>query len=220
MEQAFDLQAYLTRGVERVVSGALGATLQNPKESAYLAGFALSSRAASRKRQSLERQGEHVPPFLIASITSSCNLHCAGCYSRCNHATVDHAPIDQLSGEQWRDVFQQAEDLGVSFILLAGGEPLLRRDVLEAAGEKPGILFPVFTNGVFMDSKFFQLLDRRRNLIPILSIEGNRAQTDARRGKGIYDRLMDNMDSLRQRGLIYGASVTVTTENLREVFSA
>ena len=52
-----------------------------------------------------------------------------------------------------------------------------------------------------------------------MSIEGSKEITDARRGDGIYDRLIRNMDELRSRGLIFGASVTVTTENVREVVS-
>ena len=219
MEQNYDLQAYMSRGVDNLVAGALRATLRNPRQSAYLARFAAASRRASRKRAEAEERGEHVPPFLIASITSSCNLHCAGCYSRCNHATTDEAPVSQLSGAEWEAIFAEADDLGVSFILLAGGEPLLRRDVVEAAGSRPGILFPIFTNGTFMDEDCFCLFDRCRNLLPILSIEGGREITDARRGRGIYDLQLRNMEELRRRGLIFGASVTVTTENLREVTS-
>ena len=52
-----------------------------------------------------------------------------------------------------------------------------------------------------------------------MSIEGEKELTDARRGIGIYDRLIANMDELHRRGLIFGASVTVTTENLRSVSS-
>ena len=36
---------------------------------------------------------------------------------------------------------------------------------------------------------------------------------------GVYDRLIANMDAFQKRGLIFGASVTVTTENLKEVSS-
>ncbi len=94
--ESFDIQEYMTKGVERVVKDAVKATLKNPRESAYMAKFALASRTASEKRRRAEDAGEHVPPFLIASITSKCNLHCAGCYSRCNHATVDTEPVRQL----------------------------------------------------------------------------------------------------------------------------
>ena len=215
----FDLQAYVTKGVENVVSDALKATLKDPRESAFMLRFAAASKAASKKRRELENAGEHIPPFLIASITSQCNLHCAGCYSRCNNATVDAAPVEQLTDEQWLRIFDEADELGVSFILLAGGEPMLRRDIIEAAGKKPNILFPIFTNGTFIDKRYFELFDRCRNLIPILSIEGEKEVTDARRGKGVYDSLVRNMDELKRRGLIFGASVTVTTQNLREVSS-
>ena len=100
-EKTFDIQAYMTRGVERVVKEAVRATLKNPRESVFMAKFAAASLAASQKRRRAEDAGEHIPPFLIASFTSQCNLHCAGCYSRCNHATVDAAPVRQLTSGEW-----------------------------------------------------------------------------------------------------------------------
>lgn len=219
-EQEFDIQAYLAQGIEDLVRDAVRATLRNPRESAWLAHFARTSRTASRRREDNEARGLHVPSFLIASITSSCNLHCAGCYSRCTEATVDAEPRAQLTTDEWADIFRQADELGVSVILLAGGEPLLRQDVVEVAGSMPDLMFPIFTNGTFMDDVYMKLLDKHRNLIPIMSIEGNRSVTDARRGSGIYDILMRNMEELSRRGLVFGASVTVTTENLDEVCTA
>ena len=219
MEKGFDIQEYMTRGVERVVSDSVRATLRNPRGSAFMLGFAKASAEASKRRRIAEAAGEHIPPFLIASITSKCNLHCAGCYSRCNHATTDAEPVAQLTDEEWGAVFTEAEDLGISFILLAGGEPMLRRGVIEAAGQRKNILFPIFTNGTFMDERYFALLDKCRNLVPVMSIEGGRELTDSRRGAGVYDRLVKNMDEMSRRGLIFGASVTVTTENVREVTS-
>ena len=71
---AFDIQAYMTRGVERVVADAVRATLKNPKESIFMAKFAAASRRASARRREAEEKGEHIPAFLIASITSQCNL--------------------------------------------------------------------------------------------------------------------------------------------------
>ena len=219
MESNFDIQGYMTRGVERVVADALRATVKNPRESAYMLRFASASKKASKKRAAAEAAGEHIPPFLIASITSSCNLHCAGCYSRCNEATTDHKPVDQLSGEEWKRIFDEAEELGVSFILLAGGEPLLRWDVMQEVVKKPGILFPIFTNGTFIGEKYMELFDAHRNLIPVISIEGNRNKTDARRGEGVYDKIIGVMDGMCERDLIFGASVTVTSENFKEVTS-
>lgn len=219
MDERFDIQKYLSEGVEQVVKDALKATLKDPRESAFLAKFALASAAATKKRIREEKEGLHVPSYLIASITSSCNLHCAGCYSRANNATVDCEPSRQLTEEEWLRIFREAEDLGISFILLAGGEPMLRYDVVEAAGKMQDIIFPIFTNGTYMSGKYFDLLDNCRNLVPVISIEGDRDTTDSRRGAGVYDLTVSKMDELHDRGLIYGVSVTVTKENIGEAFS-
>ncbi|MCM1194186.1 MAG: radical SAM protein, partial [Acetatifactor muris] len=219
MDENFDIQAYMTRGVERIVADSLKATLKDPRESAFMVKFAAASRKASKLRAEEEKNGIHIPPFLIASITSSCNLHCAGCYSRCNHATLDAKPVSQLTSEEWLSIFREADEIGVSYILLAGGEPLLRRDIIEAAGEMQNIIFPIFTNGTYMDEKYFKLFDQCRNLIPVMSIEGGKEETDRRRGEGIYDKLIANMESFHEKGLLFGASVTVTTENVQEAVS-
>ena len=220
MKENFDIQEYMTKGVQRIVREALRATLKNPKESEFMVRFARASRKADKKRRQEEAEGLHVPAFLIASITSSCNLHCAGCYSRSNHATTDCAPAAQLTGEEWGRIFAEAEELGISFIILLGGEPLLRPDVIEAAGNRRNILFPVFTNGTFLNAHYLEQFDRCRNLLPVLSIEGGKEETDARRGEGVYDRLMANMEQMQKAGLIYGASITVTKENLKQSVSA
>jgi len=219
MKRQFDLQKHIEQGVEKIVADTIRATLKNPRESAFMAKFAAASRKASKTRMKLEEEGLHVPGFLLASITSRCNLHCAGCYARCIGSAADGEPVQQLTGEEWQRIFSEAEALGVSFILLAGGEPMIRRDVIEAAGRMQNVIFPIFTNGTFLDERYFTLLDECRNLIPVLSIEGGREVTDARRGRGIYDLVTANMKTFRERGLIFGASVTVTTENMREVTS-
>ncbi len=219
MSAEFDIQKYMTKGVERIVADALRSTLKDPRESLFMAGFAAATKKASEKRAKAQKEGEHIPPFLIASITSSCNLHCAGCYSRCNHATVDSAPVSQLTDEEWLSIFEEADTLGISFILLAGGEPLLRKGVIEAAGRVKNILFPIFTNGTFIGKDYLDLFEHNRNLVPVISIEGDRNATDKRRGEGVYEKLIEAMDEMNDRGIIYGASVTVTTENISEVTS-
>ena len=110
-----------------------------------------------------------VKDAIIASITSSCNLHCTGCYSRANDACNDNEPLNQLSGEEWEDIFDQAKDLGISFIVLAGGEPMIREDVIIKASQFKEILFPIFTNGTLLNNDYLRLFDENRNLVPIFS---------------------------------------------------
>ncbi|MCR5688941.1 MAG: radical SAM protein [Clostridiales bacterium] len=209
----------MTRGVVRVVSDSLRATSDDPKEARFMRSFASASREASKKRRAMEKKGEHIPPFLIASIASVCNLHCAGCYSRANDACCDSQSDDQLTADDWDRIFGEADALGISFILLAGGEPLLRADVIKKAAEHKNILFPIFTNGTFLHEQYLGLLDANRNLLPIISIEGDERTTDARRGEGVYSKVTDAMKQIKSRGMIFGVSVTVTTQNMKEVLS-
>ncbi|SHK25403.1 Radical SAM superfamily enzyme, MoaA/NifB/PqqE/SkfB family [Anaerocolumna jejuensis DSM 15929] len=217
MDEKLDLERYLSNGVENIVKGAIRATLKDPRESIFMAKYAIASKEAARKRQKAKEQSENIPPFLIASITSSCNLHCAGCYARSNHTCSDAEAVSQLTREEWEKIFLEASDLGIGFILLAGGEPMIRKDVIKAAGTIPEIIFPIFTNGTIIDEEYYRMLDQSRNLIPVISIEGHQVKTDQRRGRGVYQKVISAMDSLKERHLTFGASITLTTENMKEV---
>ncbi len=94
--EPFDLVEYLTGGVENLVKNILRATLEDPKESAFMLQYSRKVKEAAKIRADFEKNGEHIPPFLIASITSSCNLHCAGCYARHNHACNDKEKVEQI----------------------------------------------------------------------------------------------------------------------------
>ena len=54
MSEPFDIQSYMTHGVERVVGDIIKATFKNPKESAYMAKFALPAapplKSAGKRR--------------------------------------------------------------------------------------------------------------------------------------------------------------------------
>ena len=215
----FNLQNYLADGVEVILKDAMHATLKNPKESLFLLRFSKHARKATKIRKRYEKDGQNIPVFLIASITSSCNLHCTGCYSRANNACSDDEPQNQLSDDDWHNIFKQAKDLGISFIVLAGGEPLLRQDVLIKASEMSEILFPVFTNGTLLDEKNLELFDENRNLVPIISIEGDQDVTDLRRGAGVYNHIVNVMELMKENNIIFGTSLTFTKRNISSLVS-
>jgi len=49
-----------------------------------------------------------------------------------------------------------------------------------------------------------------RNIIPVVSIEGDKNQTDNRRGEGVFERISLSLDLLKKRNIFYGISITVT----------
>ena len=219
MENDIDIQDYLSSGVKWIIKEAVRTTLKNPKESMYLMKFSKYAKKATKIRRKHDKNGQNIPAFLIASITSSCNLHCTGCYSRANDECSDEKPTDQLTSQEWEDIFKQAKDLGISFIVLAGGEPLIRKDVLAKATDYPEIIFPVFTNGTMLDDDYMKILDDNRNLVPIISIEGDENATDSRRGSGVYRQIRDAMNRMNDKNIIFGASLTFTKNNLTTLLS-
>lgn len=212
-----NLNVFMKDGINRIMKTVGRFYLQSPKGLAFLSGALPQMKKSAKLREENEAAGTHVPAFLIASVASQCNLHCSGCYTRASGGCDGDGCEPDLSGEEWTRVFDEADSLGVSFVLLAGGEPLMRRDVLDAAAAHPRLVFPVFTNGTLIDGDYLALFDNRRNLIPVLSIEGDEAGTDARRGKGVHAAVEGAMAALREKGVLFGASVTVTSENMDEV---
>ncbi len=213
------LQEYIDQGLRDIMKDIVKATFRDPAESKFMAKFGLAVRRGTEIRDRFEAQGEHIPPFLIASITSVCNLHCKGCYARSNEICSDDQVQGQLTREDWRKIFAEARDLGINFILMVGGEPLMRPDVLREASAFPEILYPTFTNGTLMNDQYLELFKKHRNLVPVISIEGDTAATDERRGEGTYEKISDTMKKLKEAHLLFGASITVTRENMEEVMS-
>ncbi|MDD5017795.1 MAG: radical SAM protein [Eubacteriales bacterium] len=154
-----------------------------------------------------------VPPILILSVTNDCNLSCKGCYAcgqqRDKSGELDIAEIGRIVDE--------AIALGVAVIMIAGGEPLLKKGILDIPEKHPDTLFVMFTNGLLLRSAIIKKLDTLKNLVPIISIEGGRETTDARRGDGMFNAVTSVMDSLDKEGRLFGASVTLTNENFDEV---
>ena len=194
--------------------------LHNPREARFVHHMQkVFAASEGRHAQVQEQEGLEIPPFLIASIATTCNLHCKGCYARQNGIAADPDKPSKatLTPQQWRTIFDEAADLGINFALLAGGEPLTRRDLLEQIAQVNNMIFPIFTNGTMIGPTYLDFFKTHLNMIPVISLEGDAAATDSRRGQGVYQRALQAMQGLKEAHLFYGVSITVTTENYEHV---
>ena len=166
-------------------------------------------RRAAKVRHIHKVRGVHVPPFSIFSITGKCNLSCAGCYANLLH--LSDRP--ELSNERIGRLLSEARDLGVSIMLIAGGEPLLREGLLDLTAQTPEILFLLFTNSTLLDDTAVEKLKAQPHVVPILSLEGDETLTDARRGQGSYSCVLEAMQRLKKGRVYFGTSTTLTREN-------
>jgi MoaA/NifB/PqqE/SkfB family radical SAM enzyme len=120
-----------------------------------------------------------------------------------------------LQLEQWRDIIQEASELGVFGFVLAGGEPFLMPGLLDLCKQFKNNFFIIISNGTAISDRNFKELSKLANVAVIVSIEGSQQMTDQRRGEGVYERVMDCINKFNKLGVINGISVTITRNNFR-----
>jgi MoaA/NifB/PqqE/SkfB family radical SAM enzyme len=203
----------LNQGLRIFFSEFVRVSLRHPSQALFFARTVIWQGSAARRRARVAREGITVPPIAIFSITNRCNLRCKGCYAQ---AIRGDAP-DELSPEKLRDIVAEADELGISFFVIAGGEPLTRPEIVDIARDFPHIVFLLVTNGLLLTPGLIARLAELRNVVPTLSIEGNQAETDERRGRGVHERLQDKMRELKRAGIFFSLSFTVTRTNFDTV---
>ena len=209
MNNGHDYVDLFNQNIRGFFKDALRISLGDPGLAYFLLQTIRRQNKAARVRQAWETRGVHVPPFVIASITKRCNLQCKGCYARALH----HSPEAEMSADKLRSVIAEAEAMGISIIMIAGGEPLTRPEILDITRDFPGIIFPMFTNGLLIGDGTISRLKKQRNVVPVISLEGMGAHTDARRGPGVYEHILNRMDALNAQDVLFGTSLTVTRQN-------
>ena len=183
----------------------------------YLPGFVRLARTHTQSKRVRARAmagGVEVPPFLILSVTSKCNLRCAGCFAGAI-GTVTGAPASPGLGlRDWYRVVDEAVRLGVLAFVIAGGEPFLLPGIANLFRDHPDRLFVVFTNGTALQPSDYKILSDCSNVVVVVSLEGDRNLTDLRRGRGVFERALGTLDRLRDAGVLTGISVTVGSNNI------
>ena len=207
--------ALFDRAIHALLGDALRVCAHEPAMVKTLLHLLGQQRRAARLRARWAAQDLDVPPLLILSVTRRCNLHCKGCYAQAQER--DAAP--ELSTDELHGLLAQASELGISIVLLAGGEPLMRPDLFDLTAGHKEMLFPLFTNGMLLGDAAIERLASQRHVIPVISLEGHQSDTDGRRGAGVHAHSLHAMARLRERGLFYGTSLTVTSQNLETVSS-
>jgi MoaA/NifB/PqqE/SkfB family radical SAM enzyme len=166
-----------------------------------------------QKKKKIEELGVNIPFTILIDPTSACNLRCEGCWAG---AQVKH---DTLSFELLDRILTEAKELGIYWIVMSGGEPFAYPHLFEIAEKHNDMAFMLYTNGTFINNEVAGKIVELGNITPAISLEGWKEQTDARRGEGVFDKIVSAMDRLHSRGVLFGVSLTITRENYKEVTS-
>jgi len=166
----------------------------------------------------IESHGVRPPEIILVSPTKFCNLNCKGCYadSTAINEKLSWPVLDRLVDEV-RTLW------GSRFVVFSGGEPLAYRDdgrgVLDLVESYPDVFFMMYTNGTLIDDDTARRMARLGNIMPAISIEGLKEKTDARRGDGVFNKIVEAMKRLRREKVLFGLSITATKDNVEEILS-
>ena len=134
---------------------------------------------------------------LRISLTQRCNLRCIYC-----HAEGEVNPEEQMSAEDIAELMRVGVQFGVKSIKFTGGEPLLRRDLVDIIRSvPPGVESSLTTNGTLLAAKAAELkeagLARVNVSLDTLRPERYRAIT----GKDILGDVLAGIDAAIEVGL-------------------
>ncbi len=152
------------------------------------------------------------PDYVIWIFTGKCNLNCKHCYA------YRFRTVKELTLEEKLRLIKEIGELGVDYVGLSGGEPLIHPHfplMLKALREYE-IYVSMVTNGtVFKDEVAGILSDM--NMFVNISVDGPREIHDAIRGTGVFDKVMENVEKYRKHGIRYGFVMTITKLNYKYV---
>ena len=168
----------------------------------------------STLRENRDKLKCNIPWIILMDPTSACNLKCKGCWA------AEYGHKSNLSLDEMRKIVTEAKALGTHFFMFTGGEPLVRKkDILILVKENSDCIFLAFTNGTLVDDEFCEEMKKAGNLALALSVEGTEETTDARRGDGVYQKVMSAMALLKKHKCLFGTSVCYTSKNCDAVTS-
>ncbi len=165
--------------------------------------FGMPVQAANQEKYSC-----NIPWAILIDPISACNLNCTGCWA------AEYGHELSMPYETLDSIIRQGKALGTYFYLYSGGEPLVRKeDIIRLCEVHPDCHFTAFTNGTLIDEAFANEILRVKNFIPAISVEGFEEDTDFRRGKGTFKKVVKAMEILRAKRLPFGISCCYTSKN-------
>ena len=173
-------------------------------------------RQASELPSHLLQFSSDKKPVVVWNVTRKCNLRCVHCYA---HATGE-AGEDELSTEEGKRLLDDLAQFGVPVVLFSGGEPLVRKDLVELAEYAVGygMRAVISTNGTLITRRLAESLKKIGLSYVGISLDGMEDVNDRFRGvKGAFYKAMAGIEHCQRVGIKVGLRFTINRMNLAEI---
>ncbi len=156
----------------------------------------------------------------IFELTSRCNLNCRMCYVR--HPAGAKAQRDrELTASEWLSLATDAVAHGLVFLILTGGEILLRPDFFDIYEPltRIGLIITLYTNGTLITDAIAQRLAQVPPSSTEITLYGATAATyEAVTGvPGSYARCCAGIEAILAYGIPVEIKTTLTRQNVSEL---
>lgn len=157
---------------------------------------------------------ERLVPYSVTwGVTPACNLHCTTCYD-----VVDYKRYS-LSTAAALTVIDRLAEVGISFIVFAGGEPLVRKDLFQlmAHCQNCGIGIGLRSNGVLITTMIAHQLAELELAVVGVSLDGATAQShDEIRNLGSFQKTIAGINELLAANIRVNIEVVLSRRNASE----
>ena len=152
-------------------------------------------------------------------LTARCNFDCKMCYV---HLTAEEQQRRGrgLTADEWLAIAETARRRGMLFLLLTGGEPLLRSDFRYLLTElkKMGLLVSVNSNGSLIDKDWLDFFRHEPPFRFNITLYGGGNETYERLcGHPAFDRVTGNILALKELGVDVKMNVSLTPYNAADM---
>lgn len=152
-------------------------------------------------------------------LTARCNFDCKMCYVHLKN-DIEDLKRRELTADQWLSIASDARDMGMIFLLLTGGEPLLREDFPQIYTElvKMGVMVSINTNASLYNEELRQLFLRYPPSRLNVTLYGGCEETyRSLCGNASYERVVNNLRSMREDNLSVRLNVSLTPYNVQDM---
>lgn len=153
--------------------------------------------------------GGKTPLVVVLNITFRCNLRCGYCYGQ-----YFKRKEKDFTTKELLNLIDDLGKMGTRSITLAGGEPLLHRDIGQIIKrvKAHGLECGMNTNGLLISH-------RLKELAPIdmitVSIDGPKKMNDANRGQGSFEKIMTGIEAALKAGIKTHLNTVITRHNCK-----
>ena len=161
-----------------------------------------------------------IPVSGTFELTPRCNLNCKMCYV---HMTSEEQKLvaKELTKEQWISLGKEAVEAGMIYLLLTGGEPLLRPDFQEIYKTllEMGLIITINTNGTLITPEIAEFFYYHRPEKVNITLYGSSDDTYEKlcgNSKG-FEAAIKGIRLLKNKGIRVNINTTFTKLNEKDL---